>query len=71
MILDDFGDIWSKHPRLPSSSTIGQYWRGIIDRCSYLDIDRQQSGQKARLVTADLKPKISLFYKIAPDEFLP
>ncbi|KAF2578683.1 hypothetical protein F2Q68_00004523 [Brassica cretica] len=53
---------------MTSSSTIGRYWRRIIDRCSCLDIDRQRSAQKARLVTADLKPKSSPFYKITPDE---
>ncbi|WZZ87421.1 hypothetical protein YC2023_116000 [Brassica napus] len=34
----------------------------IIDRCSHLDIDRQRSAQKTRLVTADLEPKSSPIY---------
>ena len=34
-------------------------------------VDRQRSAQEAHLVTANLKPKISLFYKIALDEILP
>ena len=67
MILEHFGDIWSKHPR----STIGRYWRARIDRYTRHGVDRQRSVQEARLVTADLKPKNSLFYKIAPDEFYP
>ena len=71
MILDHFGDILSKHPRLPSRSTIDRYWRARIDQYTRHGVDRQRSAQEARLVTANLNPKISLFYKIAPDEFLP
>ncbi|WZZ27387.1 hypothetical protein YC2023_010788 [Brassica napus] len=42
-----------------------------IDRYTRHGVDRQRSVQEARLVTANLKPKISLFYKISPDKFLP
>ena len=69
MILEHFGDIWRKHPSWPSNTTIGRYWRRIIDRCSHLDIDQQRSEQKARFDPADLEPKSSPIYKITPDEF--
>ncbi|WZZ77836.1 hypothetical protein YC2023_098408 [Brassica napus] len=43
-------------------------YRARIDRYTRHGVDQQRSAQEARLVTADLKPKISLFYKIAPDD---
>ena len=71
IILEHFGDIWGKLPRWPSSTTIGQHWRGIIDWCSYHDIDRQRSAQKDCLVSSDLEPKFSPIYKITLDELYP
>ena len=58
----------------------GVFWRYLeqapemtieLDHRSILCIDRQRSAQKTRLVTANLKPKSSPFYKIAHDEFYP
>ena len=71
-ISDGFGAFWrylEQAPERPSSSTIGRYWRVRIDRYACLDIDRQRSAQRVRLVTADLKPKTSPFYNITPDAF--
>ena len=71
-ISDDFGGFWrylEQAPEMTIELDIGRYWRGIIDRCSCLDIDRQRSAQKTRFVTADLKPKSSPIYKITPNEF--
>ena len=69
MILEHFGDKRTEHPSRPSSKTKGRHSEEIFDRCTPYDIDRQRSA-KAHLVPADLEPKISPNYKIAPDEFL-
>ncbi|KAF2564932.1 hypothetical protein F2Q70_00017403 [Brassica cretica] len=73
-ISDDFGAFWRYLEQAPEM-TIELDHRSILERnnrsYSYLCIDRQRSAQKARLVTADLKPKSSPFYKITPDEFYP
>ena len=73
-ISDDFGAFWRYLEQAPEMTieienrsilesqnrSIHKSWcRSIVKRA------------EARLVTADLKPKISLFYKIFPDEFYP
>ncbi|KAF2534275.1 hypothetical protein F2Q70_00029963 [Brassica cretica] len=54
-ISDDFGAFWRYLEQAPEMT---------------IEIDYQPI-LKARLVTADLKPKTSPFYKITPDEFYP
>ncbi|KAF3542979.1 hypothetical protein DY000_02006957 [Brassica cretica] len=79
-ISDDFGAFWRYLEQAPEMtieldhrSILRNGYRSMlgtdIDRCSHQNIGRQRSEHKARLVTADLKPKSSPIYKITPNEF--
>ena len=73
-ISDDFGAFWRYLEQAPEMTieidnrSILESQNRLIHKLWCRSIAKRA---EARLVTADLKPKISLFYKIAPDEFYP